>query len=614
MSKKEKLLAEAQKLLQKGLTDKAIKIYQEALALDPQDQRVRQRLAELLIRVNRLEDARTEFLAVGKALATNGFYLKAIAVYKQIEKLFPDDITITLTLASLNEQHGLVAQAMAEYKKAFEYFERTENMAEAVTVLQSMQKTDPQNVNIRLKLAEVLHQLGRLDEAYQVFTALAGLVAERRDEASFRRLVQRVSQLFPDKGDVARVVLEQQIDEGNGEQAAQLLHSLLKSDPQQLWVWKLLLLAYDRLDNSGKLKATCQHFIKFFPAELAPREQLIRCQLLEQDAEAVVLQLEAAEKSFIAANAAPRLKELYLELEKLLPIDVRVIKGLIRACRACGEHEAADQFAAKISSLASLSGSKRQQPAQQEQPAAAPAAEPEVEFDLPLEMEPEAVPQQPQATVPQPAAPETAEPKVAPSQPANELYEIEIELDLDDDAPAPPASAVQTVSTENWFDTVSDIFDSVDTAPGKVKYGAGLESGDSQSHYDLGMAFREMGLFDEALTEFRQAADDPARRVECLIQQGACLRDKGDFARAESALQSLLAAPGLSLEETSAIKYELALTCEACGRASDAARMYGEIEAANPAFRDVKTRLQQAGDGSDGFDFDEDDLLDFELK
>jgi tetratricopeptide (TPR) repeat protein len=614
VSKKEKLLAEAQKLLQKGLTDKAIKIYQEALALDPQDQRVRQRLAELLIRVNRLEDARTEFLAVGKALATNGFYLKAIAVYKQIEKLFPDDITITLTLASLNEQHGLVAQAMAEYKKAFEYFERTENMAEAVTVLQSMQKTDPQNVNIRLKQAEVLHQLGRLDEAYQVFTALAGLVAERRDEASFRRLVQRVSQLFPDKGDVARVVLEQQIDEGNGEQAAQLLHSLLKSDPQQLWVWKLLLLAYDRLDNSGKLKATCQHFIKFFPAELAPREQLIRCQLLEQDAEAVVLQLEAAEKSFIAANAAPRLKELYLELEKLLPIDVRVIKGLIRACRACGENEAADQFAAKISSLASLSGSKRQQPAQQEQPAAAPAAEPEVEFDLPLEMEPEAVPQQPKATVPQPAAPETAEPKVAPSQPANELYEIEIELDLDDDAPAPPASAVQTVSTENWFDTVSDIFDSVDTAPGKVKYGAGLESGDSQSHYDLGMAFREMGLFDEALTEFRQAADDPARRVECLIQQGACLRDKGDFARAESALQSLLAAPGLSLEETSAIKYELALTCEACGRASDAARMYGEIEAANPAFRDVKTRLQQAGDGSDGFDFDEDDLLDFELK
>jgi tetratricopeptide (TPR) repeat protein len=230
-------------------------------------------------------------------------------------------------------------------------------------------------------------------------------------------------------------------------------------------------------------------------------------------------------------------------------------------------------------------------------------------------MEPE-VPAQPQEvpSATQASVPEPTEPEVQQTQPSNELYEIEIELDFDDGAPVPASLPAQTVSSENWFDTVSDIFDSVDTAPGKVKYGAGLESGDSQSHYDLGMAFREMGLFDEALTEFRQAADDPARRVECLIQQGACLRDKGDVARAESALQSLLGAPGLSLEETSAIKYELALTCEVCGRSSDAARMYGEIEATNPAFRDVKTRLKQSGDGSDGFDFDEDDLLDFELK
>jgi len=99
-----------------------------------------------------------------------------------------------------------------------------------------------------------------------------------------------------------------------------------------------------------------------------------------------------------------------------------------------------------------------------------------------------------------------------------------------------------------------------------------------------------------------------------LIQQGSCLRDKGELGLAESALQSLLAAPGLSLEEGSAIRYELALTFEADGRAADAARLYGEIEASNPAFRDVKLRLQQTGETADVFDFDEDELLDFELK
>jgi len=605
VTKKEKLIADAQKLIQKGQMDKAIKSYQDALALDLGDQRVRQRLAEMLIRVNRLDEARSEFSAVGKALATSGFYLKAIAVYKQIEKLFPDDITITLTLASLNEKHGLIAQAMAEYKKAFEYYERQPNMAEAVKVLEAMQKVDPQNVNIRLKLAEVLHQLGKLDDSYQAFVSLAGLVVERRDDASFHRLVSRVGQLFPEKTDVARLVLEHQIEEGNGEQAVQLLHTLLKSDPQVLWIWQLIVAAYDRLGHLGKLKASSQHFIKFFPGELAPREHLLRCLLAEQDAEGMLVQLEAAEPVFITAGAAATLKELYLELEKLIPIDVRVLKGLIRSCQACGETDLAAQYVAKISSLASLSGSTAPLVAE-------PAAVSSEQAAVPQESVPEPVlheESRPAEHVPPPVATAAIS---DPAQVANELYEIEIELDLDEEQASAPAPV--TASTENWFDTVSDIFDTITTTSGTVKYGEGLESGDSQSHYDLGMAFREMGLLDEAIIEFRRASEDAGRRVECLIQQGSCLRDKGELGLAESALQSLLAAPGLSLEEGSAIRYELALTFEAGGRAADAARLYGEIEASNPAFRDVKSRLQQTGETADVFDFDEDELLDFELK
>ncbi len=606
MTKKEKLIADAQKLLQKGQIDKAIKGYQEALALDAGDQRLRQRLAEMLARVNRLDEARAEFATVGKALMASGFYLKAIAVYKQIEKLFPDEITITLTLASLNEKHGLVAQAMAEYKKVFEYYERQSNMAEAVKVLQAMQKADPQNVNIRLKLAEVLHQLGSLDEAFQVFAALAGLVLERRDEASFQRLVKRIAQLFPGKADVAATVIAQQIDEGNGEQAAQLLHSLLRADPQLLWVWNLLVTAYDRLSNQAKLKVTCQHFIKFFPQELAPREHLIRCLLAEHDAEGAATQLESAEQAFVASQAAARLKALYLELEKLLPIDVRVLKGLIRSCRACGDLEAAEQYTAKISSLASLSGPGVSLPQQ-----AAAVVEPSMQETVPPEE-----PEQPATGGSGPveeAAQRPAPINGLPAAAASEPYEIEIELDFDEE-PTEPSPQVQPASSEDWFDTVSDIFDTIATAPGTVRYGAGPESGDAQSHYDLGVAFREMGLFDEAINEFRQASEDPARRIECRIQQGACLRAKGELALAESALQSLLADSGLPSEEKCAIMYELALTFEAGGRAADAARLYGEIEASNPAFRDVTARLKQSGDSADVFDFDEDDLLGFDLE
>ena len=56
---------------------------------------------------------------------------------------------------------------------------------------------------------------------------------------------------------------------------------------------------------------------------------------------------------------------------------------------------------------------------------------------------------------------------------------------------------------------------------------------DSEMHYHLGIAYKEMGLYDDAVSEFRIAAIDPQRRIDSLTLQGICLRDKGDFAEAE---------------------------------------------------------------------------------
>lgn len=626
LGKKEKLIENAQKLLQKGQIDRAIKEYQDAVALDPGDQRVRQRFAELLSRANRLDEARAEFEVIGKNLAANGFYLKAIAVYKQIEKLFPDDVSIILTLASLNEKHGLTVQAMAEYKRAYDYYERFQNMAEAVKILEVMQKADPQNVNIRLKQAEVLHQLGKKDESLLVFSDLAGVLIERRDDAAFGRLTARIEQLFPAQADFTSGVLGNLITGGNPEAALHVLHGLLKANPRKERTWELVVRAYAQLGQQDKLKTACQHYLRFFPDALLPKEQLARCLLAEKAVEGLLAHLEAHEAAFRAAGAGAQLVELYSGLAELAPIDVRVLKGALRACTAAGEQEQAEAYSAKIVALSAVKTQAAQAPpVEAVEPAQSAEEAPVLEvddesIDLQMLIEPE---EPERVVVSDVAAAESSAPAVEPPPEeidevriGSDLYEIEVELDLDIEPDLTPPEAPAAAITENWFDTVSDIFDTIGTAPGKVKFGSGMENGDAQSHYDLGQAFREMGLYDEAINEFRQASEAPERRVECLLQQGACLRDKGELALAENALQSLLNAPGLSLEESCAIKYELAATYEAGGRAADAARLFGEIEAANPAFRDVKARLQQASDGTDsgGFDFDEDDLLDFELK
>ncbi len=54
--------------------------------------------------------------------------MKAIAVYKQIEKLVSGRYAIALTLRGMNEKHGLSANALSEYKRAYDYFERLQIM------------------------------------------------------------------------------------------------------------------------------------------------------------------------------------------------------------------------------------------------------------------------------------------------------------------------------------------------------------------------------------------------------------------------------------------------------------------------------------------------------
>ena len=83
-SKKDKFLESAQRFVLKGQLDKAIKDYQQVVALEPKEIRYQQRLAELLVRESRKEEAIAQYEGIGKHYAENSYFLKAIAVYKQI--------------------------------------------------------------------------------------------------------------------------------------------------------------------------------------------------------------------------------------------------------------------------------------------------------------------------------------------------------------------------------------------------------------------------------------------------------------------------------------------------------------------------------------------------
>ena len=104
MENKDKLLTNAQKFLSKGQIPKATGEYQKLVEAFPKDVRNRQKLAELLNRGKRNEEALTEYELVAKHYTDTGFYLKAIAVFKQMQKIEPSRLDIYHRLADLNDK------------------------------------------------------------------------------------------------------------------------------------------------------------------------------------------------------------------------------------------------------------------------------------------------------------------------------------------------------------------------------------------------------------------------------------------------------------------------------------------------------------------------------
>jgi tetratricopeptide (TPR) repeat protein len=138
-----------------------------------------------------------------------------------------------------------------------------------------------------------------------------------------------------------------------------------------------------------------------------------------------------------------------------------------------------------------------------------------------------------------------------------------------------------------------------------------LDESDTESHYSLGIAYKEMGLYDEAVEEFRAAARDTSRSADCSCLEGLCWRDKGDMTAAEDAFKEGLALPVISAEALLNLKYELAMLYELSDRTEEAISLYSEIMNANIYFRDVSDRLANLADNGD-LDILEPELLELD--
>lgn len=301
---KNKVIESASKLIAKGQLDKAVREYQRVLEVDPDDVRVLQKLAELYQKMQRREDAADCFEKVAKTYSAQGFYLKAVALYKQVLKVV-DRIEVNVRLAELYQQLGLVGDATKEWQNVAAYYEKVGDLKASLDTLKKLVDLDPDNVAARIRLGEQYARQDNLVEAVAELRRAAAYLQRNGRQDDYLRVAERISHL--DQGDVtlAKELAEHYLSRGDSKRALAKLQICFKANPRDLGTLQMLARAFKELGQTSKTISVLKELARVHADAQKPDEAIkVYRQALElapDDAE-----LKAGVKSLEAAPDPPR--------------------------------------------------------------------------------------------------------------------------------------------------------------------------------------------------------------------------------------------------------------------------------------------------------------------
>jgi tetratricopeptide (TPR) repeat protein len=120
-----------------------------------------------------------------------------------------------------------------------------------------------------------------------------------------------------------------------------------------------------------------------------------------------------------------------------------------------------------------------------------------------------------------------------------------------------------------------------------------LGEGDFEAHYDLGIAYKEMGLLEDAIGEFQIALGGPSRKLASLHAMGLCALDLERVSDAVSHFEQALALPEVPAVQQTALHFDLGRAYQQQGDLARARGAYQAVVAVDPEFGGVGERIAE---------------------
>ena len=313
-SKRDALVASAEKSLTKGKVDSALKDYQKVLEEIPGDVNILNKVGDLLTRLNRNEEAIPYFTKIAEHFARDGFFLRGIAIYKKINRLDPSRLDVYERLAELYAKQGLTTEAKSQYQVLADYHAKNDNPVAAIGIYQKMTQTDPPNIQLHVKLADLYSQARRKIDALKEYAVVAGLLRERGALDESIQVYEKALQMSPDNAEILRAFVPILLESGRAREARVALRRALESTPRSV---PLFLLSAEAALAENDVRDAQEWLSKAQSIDSSGAEVLALALKVQQAGGATTLSFEAAA---VLADQAMRRGEAKKALSILAPL------------------------------------------------------------------------------------------------------------------------------------------------------------------------------------------------------------------------------------------------------------------------------------------------------
>ena len=336
MIDKSAIIKTAQKLTSKGQIDKAIAEW-EKLLVTGKDGNIHNTIGDLYLKKNSESAAIESFTKAAEIFKSDGFYPKAIALYKKILNILPNDPNALIALAKLNADKGLVANAIENYFKAAEIYHRDGSTEIATSIADQILKLSASDLEIRKKIAYLYFRLGLRVRAADEYALIASTFLENNEYEKAEEMYNQSIEFDPENTMSLSGLSKLAENTNNMEKAFEYLEKAISLEPENI----ALILSHSTLlmnnDRTNEAKDSLIKLSETHPSDLNLKKMLGTIYLKDDKTEQAWEQLLPCIDGAMETEEWSSAHELLHNFKAIFPIPVK--QRMLKICRAQGDED-----------------------------------------------------------------------------------------------------------------------------------------------------------------------------------------------------------------------------------------------------------------------------------